>query len=103
METRAAVTWSLHQRVVPQEANGFEAKYRLGQTAQSAGQPEQVLEAASPAETRAAALNQRVRPNVERRNVVHPQASAIGVAASRYHAETRGTRGLVPADAKGCS
>ena len=103
MATRAAVTWSLHQRVVPQEANGFGAKCRLGQTARSAGRPERVLEAASPAEIRAVVQNQRVRRNVERRNAVHPQASATGVAASRFHAETRGVRGLVLADAKGCS
>lgn len=67
------------------------------------GQPERVPEAASPREIRVAALNQRVRPNVERPRVLHRQASAIGVVANRFHAETRGTRGPLLVDAKGCS
>jgi hypothetical protein len=62
-----------------------------------------VPEAASPAEIRAAALNQPVRPNVERPRVLHHQASVIGVVASLCHAETRGARDPLPADAKGSS
>lgn len=105
--------WSLHQRTVPLEANGSEVKCRLVQMVRSAGRPERVQEVASPAGIRAGALNQHARPNV-----VRPQASPIGVVASRYHAETSqfraeerrhhaakiaGMQGPLPEDAKGCS
>ena len=106
MEIPAAAMWSLHQRTVPPEAIGSEAKCRLGQMVRSAGRPERVQEVASPAGILAGALNQRARPNV-----VRPQASPIGVVASRYHAEARrhhaakiaGTQGPLPEGAKGCS